>query len=159
MYILSIVWLRVKWNAKLFNLCLVWNTRLNAIGWISLQLGQTTNSWYWKFRILFELTNSQLKIWWNVHWQRSEKNQRRSQWCWSRWLRCWWSSSMSSLWWWWWWAWWTKWWISKKRLELHINNDAASYKAVVSTQINENATKISESTSYLHGSLKTEIQI
>ena len=49
--------------------------------------------------------------------------------------------------------------LSRKRVELHINNHVASYKAAVSTQINENATKISESTSYLHGSLKTEIQI
>ena len=38
--------------------------------------------------------------------------------------------------------------LSRKRVELHINNHVASYKAAVSTQINENATKIHRITSY-----------
>ena len=46
----------VEWDAKLCNLCLVWNTRLNTIGWISSQLAQTTNSWYWKFRMSPQFT-------------------------------------------------------------------------------------------------------
>ena len=159
----------VKWNAKLFNLCLVWNTRLNAIGWISLQLEQTTNSWYWKFRILFQFTN----LSWKYDETLIDRDRKNSTMIriiifmiittlimitalimvFVRGLVI--ISKSSSSWWKWWWEWWTKWGISRKRVDFHINNHAASYKPAVSTQINENATKICQITSYPQINSKT----